>query len=176
MSSVGGWGDKVKCNGDAIGIPMCVAGSTGRSAGNVAGELGQDFVRQGECDRLPAGAASHAALVAADGRMAQVAQVEAALAQYRQVIIQAFREVTDGLVEYRKRQEARLQQEALTLASRGTTRLANIRYRGGVTSYLEVLDSERELFDAELGLARSRRDELIAIVRIYKALGGGWQE
>ena len=62
------------------------------------------------------------------------------------------------------------------LASRGTTRLANIRYRGGVTSYLEVLDSERELFDAELGLARSRRDELIAIVRIYKALGGGWQE
>jgi multidrug efflux system outer membrane protein len=104
------------------------------------------------------------------------AQVEAALAQYRQVIIQAFREVTDGLVEYRKRQEARLQQEALTLASRGTTRLANIRYRGGVTSYLEVLDSERELFDAELGLARSRRDELIAIVRIYKALGGGWQE
>jgi multidrug efflux system outer membrane protein len=39
-----------------------------------------------------------------------------------------------------------------------------------------VLDSERELFDAELGLARSRRDELIAIVRIYKALGGGWQE
>jgi multidrug efflux system outer membrane protein len=104
------------------------------------------------------------------------AQVEAALAQYRQVIIQAFREVTDGLVEYRKRQEARLQQEALTLASRGTTRLANIRYRGGVTSYLEVLDSERELFDAELELARSRRDELIAVVRIYKALGGGWQE
>jgi outer membrane protein, multidrug efflux system len=104
------------------------------------------------------------------------ARVEAALAQYRQVIIQAFREVTDGLVEYRKRQEARVQQEALTLASRGTTRLANIRYRGGVTSYLEVLDSERQLFDAELGLARSRRDELLAVVRIYKALGGGWQE
>jgi multidrug efflux system outer membrane protein len=104
------------------------------------------------------------------------ARAEAALAQYRQVIIQAFREVADGLVEFRKRQEARIQQEALTLASRGTTRLANIRYRGGVTSYLEVLDSERELFDAELGLARARRDELVAVVRIYKALGGGWQE
>ncbi|HEY7518851.1 MAG TPA: efflux transporter outer membrane subunit [Methylomirabilota bacterium] len=104
------------------------------------------------------------------------ARTQAALAQYRQVIVQAFREVADGLVEYRKRQEARAQQEALTVASRSTTRLANIRYRGGVTSYLEVLDSERELFDAELGLARSRRDELLAVVRIYRALGGGWQE
>jgi multidrug efflux system outer membrane protein len=104
------------------------------------------------------------------------ARTQAALAQYRQVIIQAFREVADGLVEYRKRQEARAQQEALTLASLNTTRLANIRYRGGVTSYLEVLDSERQLFDAELGLARSRRDELLAVVRIYRALGGGWQE
>jgi outer membrane protein, multidrug efflux system len=104
------------------------------------------------------------------------AQAQAALIQYRQTILQAFREVSDGLVEYGKRQEARVQQEALTVASRNTTRLANIRYRGGVTSYLEVLDSERQLFDAELGLARSRRDELLAVVRIYRALGGGWQE
>jgi multidrug efflux system outer membrane protein len=104
------------------------------------------------------------------------ARVEAALAQYRQVIVQAFREVADGLVEYRRRQQARVEQEALTLAARGATRLANIRYRGGVTSYLEVLDSERELFDAELELARARRDELLAVVRIYRALGGGWQE
>ena len=91
-------------------------------------------------------------------------------------VLQAFREVTDGLVEYRKRGESRVQQELLTVAARDTTRLANIRYRGGVTSYLEVLDSERQLFDAELGLARSRRDELLAVVRIYRALGGGWQE
>jgi outer membrane protein, multidrug efflux system len=104
------------------------------------------------------------------------AQAQAAVIQYRQTILQAFREVSDGLVEYGKRQEARVQQEALTVASRNTTRLANIRYRGGVTSYLEVLDSERQLFDAELGLARSRRDELLAVVRIYRALGGGWQE
>ena len=104
------------------------------------------------------------------------ARTQAALAQYRQTIVQAFREVSDGLIEYRKRQEARVQQEALTIASRGTTTLANIRYRGGVTSYLEVLDSERQLFDAELGLARSRRDELLAVVRIYRAVGGGWQE
>jgi outer membrane protein, multidrug efflux system len=104
------------------------------------------------------------------------AVVEAALAQYRQTVLQAFRDVSDGLVEYRKRQEFRVQQEALVIASRNTTRLANIRYRGGVTSYLEVLDSERQLFDAELNLVRSRRDEFLAVVRIYKALGGGWQE
>jgi len=104
------------------------------------------------------------------------ARTVAALAQYRQVIVQAFREVADGLIEYRKRQEARIQQEALTVASRDTTRQANIRYRGGFSSYLEVLDSERQLFDAELGLARTRRDELLAVVRIYRALGGGWQE
>jgi len=104
------------------------------------------------------------------------ARAEAAVAQYRQTIVQAFREVADGLVEYRKRTEFRVQQEALAVASRETTRLANIRYRGGVSSYLEVLDSERQLFDSELGLVRSRRDELLAVVKIYRALGGGWQE
>ena len=51
-----------------------------------------------------------------------------------------------------------------------------IRYRGGVSSYLEVLDSERQLFDAELGVVRTYRDELLAVVRLYKTLGGGWQE
>jgi multidrug efflux system outer membrane protein len=104
------------------------------------------------------------------------AQAEAALLRYRQTILEAFRQVADGLVEYRKRTEFRVQQQALTTASRETTRLANIRYRGGVSSYLEVLDSERQLFDSELGLVRSLRDEMLAVVRIYKALGGGWQE
>ena len=107
---------------------------------------------------------------------AATARAEEALARYRQTIIQAFREVADGLVEYRKRQEFRVHQEALVTASRDTTRLANVRYRGGISSYLEVLDSERQLFDSELGLVRSRRDEMLAVVRIYKALGGGWQE
>lgn len=72
-------------------------------------------------------------------------------------------------------QGARAQQEALTVAARETTQLANVRYRGGVSPYLEVLDSERQLFDAELGLVRLRRDELLAVIRLYKALGGGWQ-
>jgi multidrug efflux system outer membrane protein len=104
------------------------------------------------------------------------ARAQAAVAQYQQTIIQAFREVADALVEHRKRLEFRTQQETLALAAGDAARLSNIRYTGGVTSYLEVLDSERQFFDAELGLVRSNRDVLLAIVRLYKALGGGWQE
>ena len=91
-------------------------------------------------------------------------------------MIQAFREVSDALVEYAKRKESRVQQEALVVAARDAARLANIRYTGGVSSYLEVQDSERQAFDAELGVVRTYRDELLAVVRLYKALGGGWQE
>ena len=101
---------------------------------------------------------------------------QAAIAQYQQAILQAFREVADALVEHRKRREFRIQQETLVTSASDTSRLANVRYRGGVSSYLEVLDSERQLFDAELGLVRSNRDELLAVVRLYRALGGGWQE
>jgi multidrug efflux system outer membrane protein len=104
------------------------------------------------------------------------ARTEQALAQYQQTVLQAFREVADALVEHRKRREFRIQQEALVTAAADTARLAEIRYRGGVSSYLEVLDSERQFFDAELGLVRSNRDELLAVVRLYRALGGGWQE
>jgi outer membrane protein, multidrug efflux system len=50
-----------------------------------------------------------------------------------------------------------------------------LRYEGGVSSYLEVLDTERQFFQAELDLTLARRDELSAIVQLYKALGGGWQ-
>lgn len=104
------------------------------------------------------------------------ARAQAALFQYQQTIQQAFREVADALVEQRKRREFRVHQEVLTLAAADTSRLADIRYRGGVSSYLEVLDSERQFFDAELGLVRAQRDELLAVVLLYKALGGGWQE
>jgi multidrug efflux system outer membrane protein len=103
------------------------------------------------------------------------ARAEAAALQYQHTILTALQDVSDALAEYRKRREARAQQEALTVAARETTQLANVRYTGGVTPYLEVLDSERQLFDAELGLVRLQRDEVLAVVRLYKALGGGWQ-
>jgi multidrug efflux system outer membrane protein len=104
------------------------------------------------------------------------ARAQAALLQYHQTILTAFRDVADALVEHRKRSEFRVQQEALAIAAQDASRLAGIRYRGGVSSYLEVLDSERVFFDAQLGLVRSQRDELLAVVRLYKAVGGGWQQ
>jgi multidrug efflux system outer membrane protein len=103
------------------------------------------------------------------------ARTQEAVERYRQTVRQAFREVADGLVEQRKRREARLQQEALARASIDLRDVAQLRYEGGVSSYLEVQDAERQLFSAELDLARAQRDELAAIVQLYKALGGGWQ-
>ena len=80
------------------------------------------------------------------------------------------------LVEQRKRRELCIQQESLVVSLRDATRLSDIRYRGGVAAYLEVLDNERQLFDAELLLAQAQRDELLSVVQLYKALGGGWAQ
>jgi multidrug efflux system outer membrane protein len=95
---------------------------------------------------------------------------------YQQSIQQAFREVSDSLVAYRKNQEFRAQQQLLTAAAEDATRLSVVRYRGGVTSYLEVLDSDTRQFDAQLGLARAQLNERLALVQLYNALGGGWQQ
>ena len=75
----------------------------------------------------------------------------------------------------RKRQEFRQQQELLVKALADASEVANMRYEGGVSSYLEVLDTERELFQAELDLVQAKRDESSSVIALYKALGGGWQ-
>lgn len=102
------------------------------------------------------------------------AQFQESVARYQQVVRGAFREVSDALIAYRRIREFREKQEERTRAHREATELANVRYEGGVTSYLEVLYNEQELFDAELGLAQARRDELLTVVVLYRALGGGW--
>lgn len=106
---------------------------------------------------------------------ASKARRDAALITYEQAIQSAFADVANALITRTKSCESREQQEKLTAALRDAAGLANDRYRGGVTSYLEVLDTERQLFDAERALAQARRDELLAVVQIYLALGGGWQ-
>jgi len=102
------------------------------------------------------------------------ARREEAIVGYQQTIRQAFREVSDALVGYRKLREFREQQALLFNAAQDARRLAQVRYEGGVTSYLEVLDADTRLFDAELGLAQAELSELTALVEIYRALGGGW--
>jgi multidrug efflux system outer membrane protein len=102
------------------------------------------------------------------------AQQREALIRYEQSIQNAFREVSDALIGYRKTVEQREQQELLVGALRETERLSTLRYRGGLDSYLQVLDAERNLFEGDLTLARLRQQELDAVVQLYRALGGGW--
>ena len=104
------------------------------------------------------------------------AQQELALVAYQQTIQNSFREVSDALVQYRKVREIRIQQELLVTTLRDRARLAYLRYEGGVDTLLNALDSDRDLFDAELNLTQTKRDELISVVQLYKALGGGWQQ
>ena len=101
---------------------------------------------------------------------------EIALVQYERTIETAFREVSDALVQHRRVTEIRTQQELLVAALQDRSRLAYMRYRGGVDTLLNALDADRDLFAVELDLARTRRDELQAVVQLYKALGGGWQQ
>ncbi len=108
-------------------------------------------------------------------RLSEARQKEAALI-YQQTIQQSFREVSDSLVAYQKNQEFRKQQELLTAAAQDATRLSNMRYEGGVTSYLEVLDSDTRYFDAQNTLARAQLNELQSVVQLYRALGGGWEQ
>jgi outer membrane protein, multidrug efflux system len=102
-------------------------------------------------------------------------QAEELVHGYRQTIQQAFQEVSSALVGYRKAREFRERQALLAAAAQDAARLSDIRYRGGVTSYLEVLTNETNFFSAELGLAQARLSELLALVQLYLALGGGWQ-
>jgi len=104
------------------------------------------------------------------------AQQRLALTQYQQSIKTAFREVSDALVEYRKVKEIRTQQESLVTTLQDRSRLAYLRYQGGVDTQLNALDADRDLFAAELSLTQTRRNELLALVQLYKALGGGWQQ
>jgi NodT family efflux transporter outer membrane factor (OMF) lipoprotein len=104
------------------------------------------------------------------------AQRELLLVNYERTIQTAFREVSDSLAAYRKVREVRAQRELLVTTLRDRSRLAYLRYNGGVSNLLEALDADRELFDAELSLAQVRRDELLSVVQLYKALGGGWQQ
>lgn len=104
------------------------------------------------------------------------AQRDFLLVNYERTIQNAFREVSDSLVAYRKVREVRSQRELLVTTLQDRSRLAYMRYNGGVSNLLEALDADRELFDAELSLAQVRRDELLTVVQLFKALGGGWQQ
>ena len=109
-----------------------------------------------------------------DVRLAE-AERDSALTQYEKTIQTAFSEVSDALIAHQRTRESRLEQERLVAALEDRKRLAYVRYRGGVDTQLNALDADRDLFQAELNLAQIRLNELLSVVQLYKALGGGWQ-
>jgi multidrug efflux system outer membrane protein len=97
------------------------------------------------------------------------------VAQYEQAVLNAFREVNDGLVSVRRlREEADAAARAAT-AARRAVELAGLRYEGGVDSYINLLDAQRSQLDAELQESELQRQQRVAVVELYKALGGGWE-
>ncbi len=104
------------------------------------------------------------------------AQEEQMLLTYKQTIIDAFQQVSDALIACQKDREFRDQQEGLTSAAADADRLSKLLYQHGSASYLQVLTSETNYFAAELSLAQAELNERLALVQLYNALGGGWQQ
>ena len=102
-------------------------------------------------------------------------QQRQSLISYKQAIQSAFKDVSDALIAYEQYHRVRVAQEVTVkdLSDSVTTSLK--RYRGGITTYLEVLDNQRSLFSAQLTLAQDRGNEFQSLVQLYKALGGGWK-
>jgi multidrug efflux system outer membrane protein len=103
-------------------------------------------------------------------------QHQQALISYQQAIQRAFGDVSDALIGYQKFHQVRVRQEDTVADLQESVRLSNMRYKGGTTTYLEVLDGQRSLFSAELTLAQARGTEYQSLVQLYRALGGGWQQ
>ena len=114
----------------------------------------------------------HAGAVKAGVRAAEARRQQALLA-YQKTVQQAFREVADALAARRKLAELRAEQESLVETLREGVNLADLAYKEGVVSYLEYLDAERQLLDAQLQVVQARRQELTNVVALYRALGGG---
>ena len=103
------------------------------------------------------------------------AQRDSALAEYRKSIETAFTEVSNALIAHQRTRESRIEQEKLVASTEDRKRLAYLRYRGGVDTQLNALDADRDLFQSQITLAQLRLQEMISVVQLYKALGGGWQ-
>jgi outer membrane protein, multidrug efflux system len=98
------------------------------------------------------------------------------LIAYKQAIQGAFRDTSDALIAYQKFYEVRTAQQTTVQDLSDSVSTSLKRYRGGIATYLEVLDNQRSLFNAQLTLAQDRGNEFQSLVQLYKALGGGWRQ
>jgi multidrug efflux system outer membrane protein len=104
------------------------------------------------------------------------ARAEQARNQYQQSVLVALREASDALVGVRTARDEVAAQQTQAQALRQALRLAELRYQTGISNYLEVLEAQRSLFDAELALSQAQLRQLSAAVELYRALGGSWAE
>jgi multidrug efflux system outer membrane protein len=102
------------------------------------------------------------------------AQAKQAVARYQKAVLTAFKEVEDSLIAVQKTRERGEAQEQQVKSLQSALGFATQRYQGGRASYLDVLTAQRNLFNAELALAKTKRARLVSVVQLYKALGGGW--
>ena len=102
-------------------------------------------------------------------------QEQQALISYQQTVQHAFGDVSDALIGYGKYHDVRERQEQTVKDLQESVDVSLMRYRGGTATYLDVLDSQRSLFQSELTLAQARNNEYQSLVQLYKALGGGWK-
>jgi len=102
------------------------------------------------------------------------AQARQAQAQYEQTVLTAFKEVEDALIAVKTSRDQLEAQQVQVNALQSALHLAELRYKGGLANYLDVLVARRSLFDAELALTGTHRLHLVSVVQLYKALGGGW--
>jgi multidrug efflux system outer membrane protein len=144
---------------ESIGLGLLLSGSS--VIGNFAGSVTQPIFNAGK--------------LRANVKLAKAEQQQELLT-YEQTIQQAFSDVSNALIAYRKYRDFREHQELLTGCAQQADNLSQIRYRGGATTYLEVLTSETSYFSAELTLAQARLNERLSLVEIYNALGGGWEQ
>jgi multidrug efflux system outer membrane protein len=144
---------------ESIGLGLLLSGSS--VIGNFAGSVTQPIFAAGK--------------LRANVKLAKAEQQQELLT-YEQTIQQAFSDVSNALIAYRKYRDFREHQEFLTGYAQEADNLSQIRYRGGATTYLEVLTSETSYFSAELTLAQARLNERLSLVQIYNALGGGWEQ
>ncbi len=108
-------------------------------------------------------------------RQTKAARSEADL-RYRQTLLNAFREVSDALVARLELAEIRAHQAHQVASLETAVKLSSERYVAGKASYYEVLEAQQQLFPSQLNLARTQRDQFLAVVTLYKTLGGGWQD
>lgn len=148
------------------------------SLGGVSSELDELTGSSGRSSSLVAGLLAPIFEFGAHRRRVEVSesQMRAAAIAYESAVLDAFREVEDALVAVDNAGRRIGLREAQVRSQREVLRLAELRWEGGVTSYLEVLDAQRFLLSAELDLSSTRREQLVALVQLYTALGGGWSE